>query len=405
MAGVLEATAEHGYVALTVERILRAAGVSRASFYQYFVDLDDCFWTVYRHHAAEFVRDVSRSADLDDRSDLAGLAAVVDVAVSRPAIVSLLITESLAAAPRGHLERDRLFTMLTSTMRPAAPAAGSLDIPPAVLIGATLSFLSVRLADGTPTGTLRREILEWASVFVSAGIQRSFSPHPAPAPPRTSPPTAPSPRLAAPGASARERIIHATASAISEKGYRAVTVADIVADASTSRRHFYTEFRSKSAAFIAAYEYAFQRVLGICTPAFFSVGGWPERVWNSADAFTSVLSREPALAHLGFVECHALGRELAPRVLDTQLAFTLFLEEGFRQRPEGRSLPRSYAALTAAAIFELAFQASRRGLPQHLRPVQPLAVHIALAPFIGSDAAGAFIEGKLAARRSSRAVA
>ena len=66
---------------------------------------------------------------------------------------------------------------------------------------------------------------------------------------------------------------------------------------------------------------------------------------------------------------------------DTQLAFTLFLEEGYRQR--GQSNPSARVlALIAAAIFEVRFKAlvAVRALPA---TVQPLAVYVALAPFLG----------------------
>jgi len=161
---------------------------------------------------------------------------------------------------------------------------------------------------------------------------------------------------------------------------------------------FYNEFPSKADAFFAAYEHAFRMGLGACTPAFFISAPWPERVWHCAQAFTGFFSREPLLAHLGFVDCYAIGPGFAPRMDDMHRAFTLFLEEGYRQRPQARSLSRACATLTATAIFELALQGSLRGPGLNLRRLQPLAVYVALAPFIGRDEAGAFVLGKLSAK-------
>jgi hypothetical protein len=114
-------------------------------------------------------------------------------------------------------------------------------------------------------------------------------------------------------------------------------------------------------------------------------------------------SREPLLAYIGFVECYAVGRQFALRIRDTQLAFTLFLEDGYRQRPEAQALSRDCSELTAAAIFEACFQASLRGPAMHIRRVQPLSVYIALGPFIGRNAAGKFVESKLMTHRNVHA--
>ena len=118
-------------------------------------------------------------------------------------------------------------------------------------------------------------------------------------------------------------------------------------------------------------------------------------MWEGGLAFTGYLAREPLIAHLGFIECFAVGPGHTLRVHDTQLAFTIFLEEGYRQRPEAEALSRAVSALAAASIFEIAFQASRLGPSFEIRRRQPLAAFVALTPFIGADEAGRFVAGKL----------
>ena len=198
---------------------------------------------------------------------------------------------------------------------------------------------------------------------------------------------------------ARERILRAAALALSEKGYTSTSVADIVARAGVSRRLFYNNFQSKRDAVLAAFEHARQALLAACAPAFFDDGSWPERVWNSSLAFTGYLAREPTFAHLGFVESLAVDAQFAHRAHQTQLAFTLFLQEGSRQGRGGGGPLAADSALTATAIMELCFQATRRGANPHLRLAQPFSVHLALTPFLGSEASGRFIAAKLARRR------
>src|ERR1700728_2109195 len=61
-------------------------------------------------------------------------------------------------------------------------------------------------------------------------------------------------RLPAPTvqASQRERLLRAAVAAIADKGYPAVTVADIVRRAKVSRAAFYLHFRSREDCFLAA---------------------------------------------------------------------------------------------------------------------------------------------------------
>jgi AcrR family transcriptional regulator len=387
-----ELAARDGYTHLTVERVLTAAGVSRSTFYQYFSNIDDCFWDAYRWHSEQLVSAVTAAARVSRHRELAVLDSLVCTAIAQPDIAQLVMREGLAAGRTGLAERDALIARLARAMTGSAAPQSRIDLPTATMIGGIFRFLSMRLADGGTLERLRSEVREWVQVFTQRLSRPSWNARFAPTPPRDAS-RSPTPWSGLrPRGAPRERILRGTAFAVRQQGYRDVTVADIVRAAGVSRRGFYREFRSKADAFIAAYEHAYERTVAACTPAFFGSGVWPERVWRSALAFTGFLSREPFFAYLGFVECYAIGPRFAPRVHDTQLAYTLFLEEGYRQRPEARGRSRACSALAAATIFEAGFQGSRHGLS--LRRLQPLAVFIALTPFIGIDEAGAFVSGK-----------
>jgi AcrR family transcriptional regulator len=290
-------------------------------------------------------------------------------------------------------------------MEPRAGQSAVIDLPPAVLVGGVFRFLSMRLADGGALDGLREEVRLWSGTYARSPERPSRSAPLAPSLP-SSPADSEALRASVrAGAASRERILRATALCAAQSGFRGMTVSDIVALAGVSRRLFYNEFAGKSAAFTAAYESMFQRTIAACTPAFFSERGWPERIWQCGLAFSRFMSREPLLAYLGFVECYAVGPGFVPRVHDTQLAFTLFLEEGFRQSPQAQALPRACASLTQAAIFEAGFHACRSGVSIYMRRLQPLAAYIALTPFIGRDPAGEFVSATLAEARAGRTVA
>src|ERR1700683_702190 len=364
--------ARDGYASLTVEKILAAAAVSRATFYQYFCNVDDCFWSAYRQHAEQLVAVVVAAAGSLHR-ELEVLDTLVATAISRPQAARLLMREGLAAGATGRSERDALISRIECAMTGSVAHQSTIDLPPAILIGATFGFLSMRLSDGGALDGVREQVREWAGAFARRSSQPAWSTKLAPALARQASRSPARPSLGRPGDAPRQRILRATAAAIHAKGYRDATVADIVAAASVSRRTFYNQLPSKTDAFIATYEHAFQQGLAACAPAFFISAPWPDRIWHGAQAFTGFLTREPLLSYLGLVECYAIGPSFALRVQDTQLAFTLFLEEGY-QRAQAQSLSRASLTLTATAIFELAFQGTRRGPSLSLRRLQPLAV-------------------------------
>jgi AcrR family transcriptional regulator len=391
-----QAAGGEGYSDLTVERVLEVAGVSRASFYQYFSSLDDCFADAYRRQAEKLTHDIARAIRAGESAEFALLAALVGMGRCDPDGARLLAIEGLAAGPIGRRVRDELVASVERVMSVVGTGGQCADLPSWVLIGAALRFIAMRLTDSGITEPALAESWVWIAAFRGPDTQFGWSARFAPTLPvhasvRPQLPTAGPLR-----GSARERLLHAAAVTVKEKGYRGVVVADIVAAAGVSRRSFYNEFVNKSDVVSAASEHAFVRVVESCAPAFFSAKGWPERVWQSALAFTELFTNEPWLAHLGFVECYAVGRWFVQRAHDMQGAFTLFLEEGYRQRGGGRrELPRLCSEMTTAAIMEIGFQASRGPLGPPIRCLQPLAVYIVLTPFIGAENAAEFILGVL----------
>ena len=93
----------------------------------------------------------------------------------------------------------------------------------------------------------------------------------------------------------------------SEKGYRAVTVADIVSRAGIARNTFYENFSSKEDCFLAAQKYAMSAALGRVVEAAGEIDDWPYRVEAGLAAFLAYVAEEPALARTCMVEALAAG--------------------------------------------------------------------------------------------------
>ncbi len=150
MAGAL---AEHGYARLTVDDVLRRAGVSRRTFYELFDDKDDCLLAAYEDAerrawmagatAAAGVPALAeaggaRSDPWPDRVH-AALAAVLEFVVAEPDTARLFTLEARAAGPemaaRHAAALDRLAALLRAGNRRAAAAPALPEATERVLLG------------------------------------------------------------------------------------------------------------------------------------------------------------------------------------------------------------------------------------------------------------------------------
>jgi len=130
--------------------------------------------------------------------------------------------------------------------------------------------------------------------------------------------------------------------------------------------------------------------------AFFAGKSWPERIWLAFRAAAESVERTPAFAHVAFVEAYAVGPRGIQRVEDSRVAFTIFLQEGYRWQTS--SSPPSRLALEAiiTAIFEIFYLQARSSAEPKTSGLVAHFAHLSLTPFIGAAAANEFIDGQLA---------
>jgi AcrR family transcriptional regulator len=111
----------------------------------------------------------------------------------------------------------------------------------------------------------------------------------------------------------RERLLAAVPGVVAERGYEAMSVADIVKAAAVSRNAFYKNFSDKQECVATAHEQGHERLLEILTEpcdAHVTIG---ERVERSIAAALDAVASEPDLARLLFVEGPSAGEEIALR--------------------------------------------------------------------------------------------
>ncbi len=111
----------------------------------------------------------------------------------------------------------------------------------------------------------------------------------------------------------RERLLAAVPGVVAERGYEAMSVADIVKRAAVSRNAFYKSFSDKQDCFATAHEAGHEQLFDILTGPCEAGATVDERVERSLEAGLDALASDPDMARLLFVEAPSAGEEIALR--------------------------------------------------------------------------------------------
>jgi AcrR family transcriptional regulator len=185
----------------------------------------------------------------------------------------------------------------------------------------------------------------------------------------------------------RARIIAALAEETVEKGYRSVTVADIVRRAGIARNTFYENFSSKEDCFLAASEFAVEEALRRVTEAAGKVDSWPARIDVGLAAFLHYAATEPALARTCIVEALSAGPAAVERYESSIQAFVPFLRMGRTMSPKGEELPETLEETIVGGVFWILYQRIVMGQVEEIEELLPELVEFSLTPYIGAEAA------------------
>jgi AcrR family transcriptional regulator len=412
---MVAATADMGYARAGVAAVIAHAGVSRPTFYDYFGDRDNCFLATIADVQQRLLEEVRGAVDAGAPEDAAAAAAetLVRFAVAQPAMARFLSNDALSGPVAALDARDRGIAEIAQIVEEAfarAPARQALpDLPLEMMLGAVQRLLASRLRRGERAlDGLLEDLLGWLGSYERSGERRwrTLTPGPAmaPSPFLSATPLQPQARFKpgrvqvpaeAVAENHRQRIMLATCEVVNERGYTKATVAEITRLAGVDGSKFYSRFASKQEAFSAVYELGFRHLMTTAAGAFFAGDSWPERMWETMLATTQTLQSEPALAHMGLIEAHAVGPEEIQRVEDGRIAFTTFLREGYRY--DARRTPPSDLALEAimATVFEIVYREARRSANRETPGLLPHIVYLCLTPFMGPKQANGFIDRKL----------
>jgi AcrR family transcriptional regulator len=425
---LIQLAARAGYQAVSVAQISSRARVSSATFYEQFADKEACLVAAYRSRAErllERIEPVPTDPPLTQREwSAAARAALTRVLVTvqeDPDGARLLYIESIAGGPGIRKQRGLVLAQIERRAQEfldSTPAGAKLlDLPTTALVGATRSIVSRHLRTTTEDQlpALADDVLTWVEAYGAAtktrwstsprALLRSSGAGRTRARPAASSSAQRLPRgrhglpAGVVARSQRTRIIYGTAEVMMAKGYANTTVADIVAAAGVARDVFYEHFTDKHHAFLEAQHFPTQHILDSCAAAYFAADSWPQRVWAGLRTLLELIVENPALSHLRLVECYAAGPEAIRRAEDVTRSFAIFLEEGYRYRPQAERLPSLCSQAISGAIFELIRREIARDHGQTLMQHLPQLVYIAIAPFTGPEEAIALI-GQLRGTRA-----
>lgn len=164
-----------------------------------------------------------------------------------------------------------------------------------------------------------------------------------------------------PAVAHRHRLLEGMAQAVAAKGYAETTIADIVREASVSRRTFYEYFNTKADCLIALYTAASHNAIDVLRNAIDPTRPWQAQVETAIHAYFGCLAQNPVLMRTLFIEILGLGAEglAARRRVNNEIASFMLKVINAEQdgKPRDTLLSPDMAMTVVGGINELVLQA------------------------------------------------
>lgn len=142
---LLKATTEvvtsKGYAATTIGDLLAQSGLSRRTFYDLYVDKEDCYLAAFAAVSGQLEDRIAAAFDsgatAEERITLA-IEALAGFCVEEPDAACAILVESLAAGQSGRDVRNGLIERLAELLEPALGKLRPIDPNPALIARATI---------------------------------------------------------------------------------------------------------------------------------------------------------------------------------------------------------------------------------------------------------------------------
>jgi AcrR family transcriptional regulator len=429
---MVECVYEQGYVASTISELVSRARISRRSFYEHFDNKDECLLATYDTVLERLVRRLQGAAAQGTNSEWpeqleALVRGLFDAAGDRPDAARLVCVEMGAAGPAG-VQRwaegaERLQRFIVEGFA-QAPGPGTVPDPVArAIVGALRKILHTRVVRGARSSkSLKADLAELVPDLLGWVACYYPSPEGLPLRPRArrgrsagahiggrAPGTLSAPSLSGGRGlprgehnlprgfvthNQRERIFDAIANLTAARGYPALSLDDVAAEAAVSLQTFYAHFAGKEDAFIATYETGHARAMAVINQTLAHQSSWVGAVRAGVQALLELLACEPSYAHLACVDVMVAYPHMAQRANEANDFYAGLLD--LRTTPDAPSLGPAPVVGEAivGGVFELLHDYVLRGQTRRLPELTDHVVYIALAPFMGAEAAWrAIVEG------------
>ncbi len=154
LSAAVEAIEENGYARLTVAQVINRAKVSRKTFYDLFVDREDCFLAVFERTLDQMQARVMEAYAQESswrEAVRAGLAALLIFIEEEPELARLCIVDALGGGPRVLEKRARVLVQVRRVIDRGRNAATIRREPPKVtaegVIGAVFAVIHTRMLE------------------------------------------------------------------------------------------------------------------------------------------------------------------------------------------------------------------------------------------------------------------
>lgn len=177
----------------------------------------------------------------------------------------------------------------------------------------------------------------------------------------------------------RQRLFGAMVASVSERGYIATTVNDLVEISGVSSRTFYDLFPDKKACFLATLEAIIEAAAAFAVqsageqlentaPAGVQLppgpdgqaGSWEQQARFGFDAFARMIALQPAAARLAFLEAYPAGPEAVQLIENAAAGFEWLARQMLDQSPERAGMPAEMITAHVGAQQEIARTRLRR---------------------------------------------
>jgi AcrR family transcriptional regulator len=170
----------------------------------------------------------------------------------------------------------------------------------------------------------------------------------------------------------RDRLFAATVAVVAERGYEAMTVADVVELAGVSRSAFYRQFANKCECFLATLD----ALLEMATPSVLDVyertsGPWDRRLGATLDALGATVVAQPAAARVAWVEIYAAGPAAVERIERLDARVERVVHRALRESSEHAGTPPAVVHAVIGGLHRLIHSRLRENREAELPELMP----------------------------------